>query len=179
RCAGRVEVFHGGKWGTVCDDYFNMRGANVVCRQLGCGQAVAVLGLSYFGPSGKDVQLDDVRCRGSESYLWHCRHAGWGRHNCGHNEDVGVICSGKETSSVLLKTPLDFALCQCLGNTPVTQDTSSFPTAVPTALPLQVTGGDQCAGRVELFYRGSWGTVCGNSWDMEDAQVVCRSLGCG
>lgn len=95
RCAGRVEVFHDGKWGAVCDDYFNMNSANVVCRQLNCGQAVSVLGLSYFGPSGKIIQLDDVQCRGTESHLWDCRHAGWGKHNCGLNEDVGVICSGK------------------------------------------------------------------------------------
>ncbi|NXD94842.1 DMBT1 protein, partial [Chaetorhynchus papuensis] len=95
RCSGRVEVYHDGKWGTVCDDYFNMNSANVVCRQLNCGQAVSVLGLSYFGPSGKMIQLDDVQCRGTEPHLWDCRHAGWGRHNCGPNEDVGVICSGK------------------------------------------------------------------------------------
>ncbi|NXO29799.1 DMBT1 protein, partial [Cisticola juncidis] len=94
RCAGRVEVFHDGKWGSVCDDYFNMNSANVVCRQLNCGQALSVLGLSYYGPSGKIIHLDDVQCRGTESHLWDCRHAGWGKHNCGLNEDVGVICSG-------------------------------------------------------------------------------------
>ncbi|RLW02214.1 hypothetical protein DV515_00007442 [Chloebia gouldiae] len=100
RCSGRVEVFHDGKWGTVCDDYFNMNSAKVVCRQLQCGQAVSVLGLSYFGPSGKSIQLDDVQCRGTESHLWDCRHAGWGKHNCGLNEEVGVICSDASHSTV-------------------------------------------------------------------------------
>ena len=53
---------------------------------------LVALTVSAFGGGSGAIFLDDVECSGLEERLEHCHHNGIGVHNCGHSEDVGVIC---------------------------------------------------------------------------------------
>ncbi|XP_030834835.1 deleted in malignant brain tumors 1 protein-like [Strongylocentrotus purpuratus] len=139
---GRVEVYYQGSWGTVCDDLWNTVNSNVVCRSLGYITAAGdyVTRTNVFGNGTGDIILDNVQCVGTETNIAFCPHVGYGNHNCGHDEDVGVICA----------EPLETRL---------------------------VNGNGAFEGRVEVYYQGSWGTVCDDLWNTLNSNVVCRSLG--
>uniref|UniRef100_A0A8D2D2F2 Scavenger receptor family member expressed on T cells 1 n=1 Tax=Sciurus vulgaris TaxID=55149 RepID=A0A8D2D2F2_SCIVU len=252
RCAGRLEVLHGGEWGTVCDDSWDLQDAHVVCRQLGCGHALSAPGSAHFGAGAGPIWMDELACMGDESALWQCPSRAWGQHDCGHKEDAGVFCSGftylrlqngsqpcagrleifyngtwGSVCQTLSSTSLGI-LCMQLGCGPQGQllteaGSRRFPVVrwvasihcrhrhdrilwqCPSAPwnqnscssgeeawvlcagdsrgeegAVRLRGGeDGCSGRVELWHGGSWGTVCDDSWDLADAEVVCRQLGCG
>ena len=130
---GRVEVYTRGRWGTVCDDYWDMDDTHVVCNQLGFTAAY-----SHNNAQGEgvgDIVLDDVQCYGREANVMHCRHLT--THNCRHHEDVSIQCN----------------LLRLSGS-------SSYR-----------------EGRVEKLENGAWGTACDDSWDFNEAVVVCRQLG--
>ncbi|KAI1901295.1 hypothetical protein AGOR_G00032840 [Albula goreensis] len=248
-CSGRVELQYLGTWGTVCDACWDMRASNVLCQQLECGTAVAVVGQAWFGEGSGPIRADVFNCHGNETRLSQCAVSSWSRAACSHGQDVGVICTGSALSALDGTVRLSgesecegqvevyyqhtwrrvveswsfreaSVVCRQLGCGSAVQVYSSSPSgtgdsevcltgfqckgteshlgncSAPHSLTCGsskqvsitcsshrylrlVGGGGDCAGRLEVFHRGSWGTVCDDSWDLEDAQVVCRQLQCG
>ena len=89
---GRVEVFHAGAWGSVCDDSWDGNDAAVVCRFLGIDGGSLGVGRAAYGAADGAIHMDNVDCNGDEASLDLCSHNGWGVHNCVSLEAAGVRC---------------------------------------------------------------------------------------
>ena len=90
---GRVEIYYGGSWGTICDDGWDQADAIVICKELGFSTASTYKRNAFFGQGSGNIVLDDVTCTGTETSIHNCGHRGYLSHNCGHHEDAGVVCA--------------------------------------------------------------------------------------
>nr|XP_040041983.1 neurotrypsin isoform X1 [Gasterosteus aculeatus aculeatus]XP_040041984.1 neurotrypsin isoform X1 [Gasterosteus aculeatus aculeatus] len=106
---GRVELYLSGQWGTVCDDGWTDRDAEVVCRQLGYSGVAKARVMAYFGEGTGPIHVDNVKCSGEERSIADCIKQPPGTHNCRHSEDAGVICDYGElqTSYKEVKDPVN------------------------------------------------------------------------
>ncbi|XP_062616791.1 scavenger receptor cysteine-rich type 1 protein M160-like [Saccostrea cucullata] len=93
---GRVEVFHNGIFGSICDDGWGGSEAQVICGMLGYSRSGSggAQGTVFGGaPLYAKIFMDEVNCTGTEASIDQCHFNGWGVHDCGHDEDAGVICN--------------------------------------------------------------------------------------
>ena len=114
-----------------------------------------------FGRGTGPIFLDDLSCSGHEASLFDCPHRGIGSHNCVHDEDAGAVCGSRlnlEHYAELLYNNMRCLEC--------------------TDGEVSLIGGSRRnEGRVEVCVNETWATVCDNTFNESDAQVVCRQLG--
>uniref|UniRef100_A0A8C4TC72 Soluble scavenger receptor cysteine-rich domain-containing protein SSC5D n=1 Tax=Erpetoichthys calabaricus TaxID=27687 RepID=A0A8C4TC72_ERPCA len=254
-CSGRVELYYDRRWGTVCDRYWDLQDASVLCNQIGCGYAIEAPGQARFGEGKGEIWRDNLHCEGDETDLTKCPALDYGREECTHKNDAGVVCSRgvahdhgpfrlsggpsrcegwvevyykKDWARVMMESWSSrdaTVVCRQLGCGTRTQmpNSSQYKKSSKTVClkGFLCSGNEkhlgscsqpkenkcvgsanaavQCVGnprrhgenmqtprredpgsepRLEIFYNGSWGTVCDDSWDLPDANVVCRQLQC-
>ncbi len=78
----------------MCDAVFDRQDAEVVCRELGCGAPVQVLGAAAFGKGDSQMWKQEIQCRGNESHIAFCSISTSSHKHCSSETSVGVICSG-------------------------------------------------------------------------------------
>ncbi|XP_031568094.1 uncharacterized protein LOC116302847 [Actinia tenebrosa] len=175
---GRVEIFHEGQWGSICYDGWDTRQAQVVCRMLGYPAALWHYGMRCYRDCSK-IWLKNVRCNGNELSITQCDHGPWGVSNCSSGSRYAAVeCQPLpvSTSSPYYTTRRPYT------NWPTWRPyTTRYPyTANPSPgyNPVRlVNGNSPSMGRVEILHNGAWGTICDDSWGMDDARVICRMLG--
>ncbi|KAL6467266.1 hypothetical protein MHYP_G00250700 [Metynnis hypsauchen] len=157
--------------------------------------AAVILTLIY-SPTAEpdDVRLVDGsgRCDGAVEVFY---DGEWTRVN-GHDWtriEAAVVCRELDCGSAVTATWRNSEseesgfFVDCKGSESVLSDCSlmgvsgSFPHAVSGCSDSVrlVDGAGRCSGRLEVKPHQSWTTVCEAGFDWQEAEVVCRELGCG
>ena len=147
---GRVEVKQNGAWSTVCDSGWDLNDADVVCAQLGLGEALGALGGAFYGRGSGPIALGNVQCTGNETELLACPYDE--STGCGHGRDAGAVCTGTPLTLLTHR----FSVVNSTPANPVLSFTAIRAEKAPTELGSVVDGGTldlSATGLVPLTFR--------------------------
>ena len=90
-----MEVYYNGEWGTINDFRWGLNDAQVVCKEVGYGNATNATYNAFYGQGRGSVLFSTVECIGTEKTIGNCSRKGSSCGSC-HENDAGVKCnSGK------------------------------------------------------------------------------------
>ena len=171
---GTVEVFHNGRWGTICDDSWQYRDADVVCRQLGfLHGSQRLLYRAYYGEGQGPIWIDEIKCPYDAKTILECspEPSKWGDHDCTKREDAGVECR-RQFPRKPISMPLKVTCPLCVQNG-LCSDCPKKRHPSPTDCSPQVA----VEGILFAQYNSEWHPVSGEGWNLEASRVACGELG--
>ncbi len=92
---GAVQVYYNNTWGWVCDDQWDKRDADVVCRMMGYTEASFLPGRSSDIDQSDLIWMNNVQCAGNENSLFSCVR-GWMNDSCLSGYKARAGCSVPE-----------------------------------------------------------------------------------
>ncbi|XP_021108290.1 antigen WC1.1-like, partial [Heterocephalus glaber] len=98
-CAGWLEVFYNGTWGSVCRSPMEDVTLSMVCRQLGCGDSGTLNSDVPARESSRIQWVDGIQCRKTDASLWQCPSDPWNARSCHPREVAYVTCAGHRPKS--------------------------------------------------------------------------------
>ena len=127
--------------------------------------------LNYYGnpdatythfDEGNGAILPRVYCYSSETSFLDCYFSYYSLQydSYSHKSDIGVRCEGKLAILIAYSFAYGQSIVPCQNGD------------------IRLVGSsDPLEGRVEVCANKTWGTICDDYWDNNDASVVCRQLG--
>ena len=114
---GVIELYRDGSWWLVCDDWFDVKDATVICRMVGGADGVPMLFMSDSNRDSNPYEMISgtfgysfVECTGAEDNIRLCPYKR--KFNCNDDEQVAVKCHGKGgaqwTHPTTTRTSTDF-----------------------------------------------------------------------
>uniref|UniRef100_A0A8C4F1B9 SRCR domain-containing protein n=1 Tax=Dicentrarchus labrax TaxID=13489 RepID=A0A8C4F1B9_DICLA len=207
-CAGMVKYSSVNERGYFCSNNWGNDQANRLCKNLGCGESKEIPKKEWMDFSQiKTSKMMMIDCSGlNETNLWQCA-AQKEKQKCETpatvictgfmrlqlKGDEASVCSGmlekeedggwKPVDSSSKSTP-DVWCKQMDCGTNVSNSFKGRTHHLECSDKVQVVLKDsrkisKCYGEVHIQVNGSDYPVCGSSWDLKTAGVVCKELKCG
>ena len=95
QCAGWLEVFYNGTWGSVCRSPMEDITVSVICRQLGCGDSGSLNTSVALREGFRPRWVDGIRCQNMDTSLWQCPSDPWNCSSCSPTEEAYISCAGE------------------------------------------------------------------------------------
>ena len=94
QCAGWLEVFYNGTWGSVCRSPMEDITVSIICSQLGCGDSGSLNTSVGLREGSRPRWVDLIQCRKTDTSLWQCPSGPWKYSSCSPKEEAYISCEG-------------------------------------------------------------------------------------